>query len=362
MNATFFPNATPVQIDANIAISEAHVDPAHNGVNKLAFHGTGSEYFKIWIVNLVLSVLTLGVYSAWAKVRTQRYFHSNTELVGSRFEYHGLPRSILIGRGLVAGLFLTAIALAQFAAPIAFGFLIAGIALTPWLMAGSMRFRAAMVSWRGVRFSWKGSTGKVYLLTLKVIGLTLITFGIYYFAGHHRFKRLLIDDLHFGDAEFEGKSTSSQFFGPYFLFVILTSVGSKLVEVIESSLTRAIGDNGTSIAVSGLTVGLVYVSYNVLSAILSKIVQNQASIGNLQLQNTSTVSSLISLYGVNALLIAVTLGLYWPWASVREMQYRAAHFEVLGDIERLQASKTTANSDNAIGQEAAGLFDFDVSF
>jgi uncharacterized membrane protein YjgN (DUF898 family) len=362
MNAIDFPNTTPMLIDANTAISGDRAGPAHHGVSKLVFHGSGSEYFKIWIVNLVLSVLTLGIYSAWAKVRSQQYFHSNTELAGSRFAYHGLPRSILIGRGLVAGLFLSAMALAQLGSPIAFVFFIGGIALIPWLMAGSMRFRAAMVSWRGVRFSWTGSTGKAYLLTLKVIGLTIITFGIYYFAGHHRFKRLLIDNLHFGDAAFEGKSKSSEFFGPYWIFGIVTGILSKLIDVSSSSLAKAIGDNAASIAVNGLTIGLFYVSYKVLSAILSKIVQNKTTLGNLQLQNSSSASSLIALYGVNALLIAVTLGLYWPWASIREMQYRAAHFEVLGDIERLQASNTLTKSNTAIGLEAAGMFDFDVSF
>ena len=33
------------------------------------FHGNGAEYFRIWIVNFLLTLLTLGVYSAWAKVR-----------------------------------------------------------------------------------------------------------------------------------------------------------------------------------------------------------------------------------------------------------------------------------------------------
>jgi uncharacterized membrane protein YjgN (DUF898 family) len=362
MNATAFPDTTPIPLGASPAIREDHAGPAHHGVTPLVFHGSGGEYFKIWIVNLVLSVLTLGIYSAWAKVRTQQYFHSNTELAGSRFAYHGRPRSILIGRGLVAGLFLTAVALAQLGSPTAIGFFAVGIVLIPWLMAGSMRFRAAMVSWRGVRFAWHGTTGSVYRLTLKVIGFTLITFGIYYFAGHHRFKRLLIDDLYFGDIAFEAKSTSGSFFGPYWIFGVVTTAASKLIDASSLLQAESFGDNAASMVVSGLSIGIFYVSYKVLSAVLSKIVQNKTTLGNLHLQNTSTVSSLIALYAANASLITLTLGLYWPWASIREMQYRASHFEVLGDIGRLQASNTSAEGNTAIGQEAAGLFDFDVSF
>ena len=62
------------------------------------FHGDGGEFFRIWIVNIVLTILTLGIYSAWAKVRTKRYFYGNTELAGDRFDYLGDPLAILRGR------------------------------------------------------------------------------------------------------------------------------------------------------------------------------------------------------------------------------------------------------------------------
>ena len=62
------------------------------------FTGQGSEYFRIWVVNLLLTLVTLGVYSAWAKVRTARYFRNNTRLDGHVFDYHGNPAAILRGR------------------------------------------------------------------------------------------------------------------------------------------------------------------------------------------------------------------------------------------------------------------------
>ncbi|HAG47009.1 MAG TPA: DUF898 domain-containing protein, partial [Gammaproteobacteria bacterium] len=70
------------------------------------FTGSGGEYFRIWIVNLVLTILTLGIYSAWAKVRTKRYFYRNTIIGGSPFEYHARPIQILKGRAIVVGAYL----------------------------------------------------------------------------------------------------------------------------------------------------------------------------------------------------------------------------------------------------------------
>ena len=54
---------------------------------QFTFTGTAREYFGIWIVNVLLTIVTLGIYSAWAKVRRQRYFYGNTRLDGVPFEY-----------------------------------------------------------------------------------------------------------------------------------------------------------------------------------------------------------------------------------------------------------------------------------
>ena len=67
-------------------------------IHTVEFRGRGGEYFRIWIVNIALSVLTLGIYTAWAKVRTQRYFYGNTYLAGESFVYHASAwRSIRAG-------------------------------------------------------------------------------------------------------------------------------------------------------------------------------------------------------------------------------------------------------------------------
>src|SRR5882724_9281066 len=72
--------------------------PAALGPQQLRFTGTGASYFGIWIVNLLLTIITLGIYSAWAKVRRLQYFYRHTEVAGSSFDFHGSPSRILIGR------------------------------------------------------------------------------------------------------------------------------------------------------------------------------------------------------------------------------------------------------------------------
>jgi uncharacterized membrane protein YjgN (DUF898 family) len=72
---------------------------------RFSFTGNGTEYFAIWMVNLLLTILTLGIYSAWAKVRRMQYFYRNTHLNESSFDYHGNAIAILKGRLIAVALF-----------------------------------------------------------------------------------------------------------------------------------------------------------------------------------------------------------------------------------------------------------------
>ena len=102
--------------------------------NPVEFKGKGGEFFGIWIVNVLLTIITFGIYSAWAKVRTKRYFYGNTYVDSDNFEYHAEPMQILKGRLVaVAVLVIWAVANAFFPAASAALLLVFYIAL-PWLL------------------------------------------------------------------------------------------------------------------------------------------------------------------------------------------------------------------------------------
>src|SRR6266853_342313 len=69
------------------------------------FTADAGEYFRIWIVNLALTIFTLGIYSAWAKVRKRRNFYGHTRGDGESFEYRANPIAILTGRLIAVALF-----------------------------------------------------------------------------------------------------------------------------------------------------------------------------------------------------------------------------------------------------------------
>ena len=150
------------------------MDQAHRAALPLAFTGSGSEYFRIWIVNLVLTILTLGIYSAWAKVRRLKYFHQNTRLAEASFNYHGEPMAILKGRLLALALLIAW----NFAPLDQIWGLAIGLALAaiwPWIVVRSIRFRRRNTSYRGVRFRFDGRTRDLYLPVALLLGCLLYT-------------------------------------------------------------------------------------------------------------------------------------------------------------------------------------------
>ena len=152
-----------------------------------SFTGTAKEYFGIWIVNLFLSIITLGIYTAWAKVRRLRYFYGNTWLDGHNFEYHARPVQILIGRIIVVGVLIVANLLAEFFPLAALLLLIPYFLAFPWLINKAFEFNARMSSYRNVRFGFSGSYFSALWVFVVLPLVVPIVFGllglVFYYAG-----------------------------------------------------------------------------------------------------------------------------------------------------------------------------------
>lgn len=99
---------------------------------RVAFTGLVSDYYGIWLVNILLSILTFGIYSAWAKVRTQRFFLNNTSVFGSNFDCHATGMMLLKGRLIVIAIIILAALMQTIFPGIAVIILLAFIAFYPW--------------------------------------------------------------------------------------------------------------------------------------------------------------------------------------------------------------------------------------
>ena len=143
---------------------------------KWLFHGTAKEYFGIWLSNLVLTIITLGIFSAWAKVRRNRYMLGNTEIAGSVLQYHATGGRIFIGRVVAVGLIMAYSVINQIFPQFYIPVLIVFALILPWMLDRGMAFRCRMVSWHNIHFRWLGS----YKVALKGMLPMLIAFLPYF--------------------------------------------------------------------------------------------------------------------------------------------------------------------------------------
>jgi uncharacterized membrane protein YjgN (DUF898 family) len=153
--------------------------PRKIDAHPLLFTGRGGEYFRVWIVNVLLSLVTLGFYTPFARRRTAQYFYGHTFVAGSPLEFTAQPRKMFFGFLLLVVLYMAYQLAASSGNDVAANLLmLAGAILAPWLWGSAMRFRLASTRWRGVRLQFTASWREVYIASWPVFALAVVWIGV----------------------------------------------------------------------------------------------------------------------------------------------------------------------------------------
>ena len=316
------------------------------------FSGEGWEYFRIWIVNLLLSILTLGIYSAWAKVRRLQYFYRNTRLAGAGFEYHGKPIAILKGR-LIAFALLVVYTVAGNLNPV-LGILIflLIIAVMPWLIVRSLRFKLYNSSYRGLRFGFAGSDGAAYAVFLLLPILSVLTLYLLAPFTHYKIKQYQHNNSRFGDTFFRFDATAVAFYKIY-LQAFGMLLGAGVIVGIFSAM-------GLPLVIVLLPLVVLFLSAW-LAVGLPNLIWSNTGLGEHDLYSRMEVWPYIKILLTNLLGIVLTLGLFIPFAQIRMARYKLGCMGILaqGDLAEFVAGQ--AQPDSATGEETAEMFDVDIS-
>lgn len=337
----------------NLAIQEQAVE---DGEQALAFTATGAEYFRIWIVNLLLTIVSLGIYSAWAKVRRNQYFYASTRLAGSSFEYHGKPGAILKGR-IVAGVLIGAYYLAFYLSPAAGLLMVLVMAvLAPLLTWKSLQFKLHNTSYRGIRFGFDGSLLAAYghYLLLPLLSVT----GFLAPLVHHRIKRFQHTQSRFGTSHFSYDAPLSGFYKAYAVLVALTFLlvtGMVLLVIVAGLDLQA--HWWASILFYAPMVALMPLFF----AMVQNVIWNHTALGGHTFRCDLKLGKLCWIYFTNMLGIICSLGLFIPFARVRSMKYRLESMAMVvnGSLDNFVASEQ--EQVGAAGEGVADFMDLDLS-
>jgi uncharacterized membrane protein YjgN (DUF898 family) len=306
---------------------------------QVTFHGEGAKLFGIYIINILLTLFTFGLYYPWAKATLLKYLYEESEFEGSRFTFHGTGREMFVGFIkafavflIIYGILIGAI-LSRNSLVMALGILIFYVALLlliPVAIHGSMRYRMSRSSWRGIHFGYRGNLKE--FVTMFVIGslLTLVTFGIYFFWFIIDIRKYIFKHLRFGSLGFSYTGEGAAFFWlnvkGYFLSLITLGIYS------------------------------FWYAKDLFAYYVDHIRLHQDG-STVVFRSTATAGGYFKLIIVNFFIIILTAGLGTPWAIVRAFNFVFSNILIEGALDVNAIQQTEEDYKDATGEDLADMID-----
>jgi len=383
----------------------------------LRFTGSGSEYFKIWIVNVLLTILTLGLYYPWAKVRNRRYFYANSTLSDRNFEYHATGKQLFLGFLIAMVFFILYNILGQINPFLGLAALLVLFIAIPWLIWRSLMFNMRVSSFSNVHFAFVGKLGTAYinffvypfllilafyagpiiaavamprlmynenmswigsLIPIFMIASMVIAF--YLFAViKKRNTEFVINGTRYGQGIFEAKLKAKKF-----MMINLKGIGVMLAIVIPliavgsvlgvgefmtpftnpESMQRGELPDGFGMFFALIYFVLIIVSILVMSYVHTRqrtyIYENTKLDDKIAFASTLKAKSFAWIMLSNFFLVIITFGLAFPWAKVRMARLMLENTLVEteeGFDEYISQKQAEVSS---LGEQIGDAFDVDI--
>lgn len=384
------------------------------------FKGNGLEYFKIWIVNILLTIVTLSLYYPWAKVRNHRYFYANSTLEERNFDYHATGKQLFIGYLISIVLLITYVVIQElFPIGGAIVFLIL-IAALPWIIWRSLMFNMRVTSFSNVRFSFDGKLGGAYFnyllmpiiliialygapillavtlpgastgtgVIVTIVAIALLVLALYvYCLIKKRNATYVINGTQYGQGRFSTNLTASEFlkiflktvglfllaFIAYMVLVAIiaaiTGLSANLLELSgslndPSELQTALASGGVILLVAAFYIGFIAVSLAVFSYSFTRqrayIYKNSKLDGKISFSSSLGARSMAWVSLTNLLAVIFSLGLATPWAKVRMARLILENTQVDTSLGLDEYVTQKQKEQSALGEQIGDAFDVDV--
>ncbi|WP_245556392.1 YjgN family protein [Deinococcus aquatilis] len=348
----------------------------------MRFTGTAGEFFRLWIVNTALSIVTLGLYLPWARVRTRQYFYGHTWVDGQNFEYTANPVALLRGYLIVAAFFgvYTLATNIQFqgwewvAGIIAVSF----VALYPWLVMKSLRFLAASTTHRGLNFRFHGQAGGAYVAYGVANVAAVISSSLALPWAWFMQRRYQVENAAYGRARATFRGDIGNFY-----IIGLTALGMVIGAGIVLAVPVITGfalltsddpfsgsrDAGFLGAMAGIAVlylaflAAYSLAWQYIRGATLKLVLNSTELGGVVRTRATFSPWMLAWIGLsNAAVQVITLGLATPWAAVRRTRYIMEGIQVLAIASLDDFAADVTLNENALGEAATELLDIQLGF
>jgi uncharacterized membrane protein YjgN (DUF898 family) len=302
----------------------------------LAFYGKGMDYFRIQIVNIILNILTLGLYYPWAKARQLKYLYSQNTFEDTPFVFSGTGKEMF--KGYIKAIIIVGLLYASSFYLILNGYIISGmlllyggfLSLLPLAIHGSYRYRMAKTSWKGIRFGYLGQKETLYAIFFKGVFLTILTLGIYAPWFTINLRRYILSNIKVGNAQFVYSGDGTEYFWMnvkgYFLTIFTLGIymfwwQKDQFNFFVNNLRLQQGDDAVFF------------------------------------DSKATGSGFAGLMIINFFIIIFTLGLGYPWVVTRTLSFVMSNINVSGYYSFESLVQAQEDYSDATGEDISDFFD-----
>ena len=342
------------------------------------FDGTWKEYAPIAFTNLLLTIVTLGIYRFWATTRSRRYLWSRTRFIDDRLEWTGTGKELFFGFLMVLLILGLPFLFLQFGvqalAMRGMGGMAAILGVAAFVVifyfGGVARFRAlryrlGRTYWHGIRggsndngfgygvsYMWKNLVGMMALYLLvpwAMISLwnerwNKMSFGPHLFESDAKvapvFKRFLLFYL-------------APFLILIMMFFVAGAVGGFFGGIgVRTSYSPAIAVLVMVVAVIGIYVLLGLIALAYYSAFLREGI-GSLRLAGLKFDFEANTDDWLKLFFGDVLLVVCTLGIGLIFLQYRHWKFFITHMEAYGEIDLDELTQSTTT----LSKHGEGLLD-----
>jgi uncharacterized membrane protein YjgN (DUF898 family) len=310
---------------------------------RFKYFGAGLEFAIIYFKNILLTIITIGLYYPWAKVELLKYHYQSTELDNSRFLFHATGKEVFKGFIKIYAILIALYAFLIYAsqrqnltlittASILFYMFL--LLLIPLAIHGSVRYRASKSSWKGIHFKYLGDRKELFLLYIKGLFLTIITLGIYGAWLQVDLRKYVLRNLRFGDLSFRFNGSGGQLFWITVKFILLIYITLGIYGFwYYKNIVKFYVDN-------------LEISQN------GKPVNFECNI---------KTADIVELLVINFFLLVFSLGLATPWVTVRTFKFILRFITIKEGLDTESIQQVSYDDyDDATGDDFMDFLDFDL--
>lgn len=303
------------------------------------FEGSGAEYFLIFLKHVFLTVVTLGIYFAWAKSERRAFVWKSLSFHGHAFRYTGTGLELFKGYMLLTAAYATFFLVpglvgsfhSALGGIVQVAFFVSLFGVIPFVLVRSRAFLYNRTTWRGIRFGLLREYAEYAKEFFVGVVLTILSLGLYAPINANRLHRITMNNTRFGSLAFHYDGNDREVWW-------LTIRGYALTFV---------------------TLGIYYFWYR---AELERYRAAHTRIGeHAVLHSDVTGVQLMMLYSLNAIGLTLSFGLAFPWILMYSLGQLADRYSVRGAID-FDAIVQRAEEEGAFAEGVADALDLDFGF